>query len=129
MGVIVQYYADDCMPHDVLQCLWVHPGFCHIRTEGVPAHIRNYLRHLDAVNLVILSDDIRQVLLQMKGCYGHIILVQTHKTNESIYHRLCFGNRTVGNAMLRRKQKAALRTSAHSRLQRWRTFTACPQTI
>ena len=43
MGVGIQRYADVCMTHDVLQCLGVHPGFCHIGTEGMSAHMRGLL--------------------------------------------------------------------------------------
>lgn len=97
MGVGIQCYADVCMAHDVLQCLGVHPGFCHIGTEGMSAHMRGYFRHLDAVNLVILLDNMLHVLLSMKRYHGHIVLVQKQKTNVSIYHGFRFGNRTVGD--------------------------------
>ena len=59
--------------------------------------MRGYFRHLDAVNLVILLDNMLHVLLPMKGYHGHIVLVQKQKTNVPIYHWLRFGNRTVGD--------------------------------
>ena len=67
MGVNIQRYADVRMTHDILQCLWIHSGFRHIRTEGVSAYMRSYFGHLNAVNLVIFLNDMFQVLFPMKG--------------------------------------------------------------
>lgn len=62
MGVSIHGYADVCVSHDVLQCVWIHPGFRHIGAEGVSAHMRGYLRHP--------------------------ILIQKQKSDIVIYHRL-----------------------------------------
>ena len=63
MGVDVQRHADVRMTHDILQCLRVHSGFRHIGTEGVSAYMRGYFGHLDAVDLVVLFDNVLQVFL------------------------------------------------------------------
>lgn len=97
MGVGVQCYADVCMTHNVLQCLGVHPRFCHIGTEGVPAHMWRYFRHLNAVDFIIVLDNMLQVLFPMKCHHRHIVLVQKQKTNVSINHGFRFGDRTVGD--------------------------------
>ena len=56
MGVGIQCYADVCMTRDVLQCLEVHPGFCHIGADGVSAHMRSYFRHLDVDPILVSAE-------------------------------------------------------------------------
>ena len=56
-----------------------------------------YFRHLDAVDFIILLDNMLHVLLPMKGYHGHIVLVQKQKTNVSINHGFRFGDHTVGD--------------------------------
>ena len=58
MGVNIQRHADVRMSHDILQVLRVHSGFRHIGAEGMPAYMRGYFGHLDAVDLVVFLDDV-----------------------------------------------------------------------
>ena len=96
MGVNIQCYADVRMTHDILQCLWIHSGFRHIRTEGVPAYMRSYFGHLNAVNLVIFLNNMFQVLLPMKGDHWLIVLVEKQKSSISVYHRFYFRCYPIG---------------------------------
>lgn len=46
MCVYVHRHADIRMPHQVLQGLWVHPGFRHVAAVGVTAYMGSDFRHL-----------------------------------------------------------------------------------
>ena len=96
MGVDIQRHADVRMTHDILQCLRVHSGFRHIGTEGVSAYMRGYFGHLDAVDLVVLLDNVLQVFLPMQRNHRSVILVQEQEPGISIHHRLHFGCHTIG---------------------------------
>ena len=96
MGVDVQRHADVRMTHDILQCLRVHSGFRHIGTEGVSAYMRGYFGHLDAVDLVVLLDNVLQVFLPMQRNHRSVILVQEQEAGISIHHRLHFRCHTIG---------------------------------
>ena len=63
MGVNIQRYADVRMTHDILQCLWIHSGFRHIRTEGVPAYMRGDVR----------QRAVRIKLLVLLHCPAHLV--------------------------------------------------------
>ena len=65
MGVNIQRHADVRMTHDILQCLWIHSGFRHIGTEGVPAYMGCDFGHLHLVNAVILVANVLKILLPM----------------------------------------------------------------
>ena len=44
MGIGVQCHADVAVPHDILQCLRIHSGLCHIGAEGMPTYMGCDLR-------------------------------------------------------------------------------------
>lgn len=97
MGVSVEGNADIRMAHDVLQGLGVHAGFCHVGTEGMPAHMGRHLGHGDAVDPVVLLHNMLQILLPVECHHGHVVLVQEQKTRIAVYHRLPFRLTPVGN--------------------------------
>ena len=96
MGVDIQRHADVRMTHDILQVLWIHTGLCHIGTEGVSAYMRGYFGHLDAVDLVVLLDNVLQVFLPMQCNHRPVVLVQEQEPGVSIHHRLHFRCYTIG---------------------------------
>ena len=84
------------MTHDILQRLWIHSGFRHIRTESVSTYMRSYFGHLNAVNLVIFLNNMFQVLLPMKSDHWLIVLVEKQKSSISVYHRFYFRCYPIG---------------------------------
>ena len=89
MGVNIQRHADVRMTHDILQCLWIHSGFRHIGTEGVSAYMRGYFGHLDAVDLVVLLDNVLHIFLPVQCNHRSVVFVQEQEPGVSIHHRLC----------------------------------------
>lgn len=43
------------MPHEVLQCLWIHSRFCHIRTIGMSTYMRRDIWQLSHSCRVLLT--------------------------------------------------------------------------
>ena len=61
------------------------------------AYMRGYFRHLDAVNLVVLFNDVFQILLPVQGYLWHIVFIQTQEADIPIHHWLDLRCFTTGN--------------------------------
>ena len=91
VSVNIQSYADVRMPHDILQCLWVHSGFRHIGAEGVSAYMGGYFEYLDAVDFVVLLDNVLELFLQVQCYHRSTILIQKQEAAVPIYHGFSLG--------------------------------------
>ena len=56
VSVSVERDADIAVAHQVLERLWVHPGFGLIAAVSVAADVRGDVRHLDPVDIVVALD-------------------------------------------------------------------------
>lgn len=57
MGINIQGYPDIGMPHQILQCLRIHPGLCHVGAISVTAYMRSDVWHgISKTKVAILSD-------------------------------------------------------------------------
>ena len=55
MGICVHGDANVRITHQVLQCLWVHAGACHVAAVGMAADMGRDVGNLDSVRVIVYS--------------------------------------------------------------------------
>ena len=63
MRVHIHGNANIRIPHEVLQRLWIHSRFCHIRAIGVSAYMRRNVWHLHPVDVIVSADHMVEAVL------------------------------------------------------------------
>ena len=80
----VQRHPDVTVPHQILQRLGIHTGFCHIAAVGVTADVRRYLWHLDAVDPIVLRYHLLESVLPMAGDLACPPTIRLFKRKEAL---------------------------------------------
>ena len=88
MGVSVERDADFAVAHQVLERLWVHPGFGLIAAVGMAADVRRDVGHLDPVDIVVAFDHMVEPVLPVHGHFRQAVLIQKQKAAVPIDHTL-----------------------------------------
>ena len=78
------------MPHEVLQRLWIHSRFCHIRAIGVSAYMRCNVWHLHSVNVIVSADHMIETMLPVHCHKWHSIIIVKQESAISVYGFLHF---------------------------------------
>ena len=78
------------MPHEVLQCLWIHSRFCHIRTIRMSAYMRCNVWHLHPVDIIVSADHMIETMLPVHCHKWHSIIIVKQESAISIYGLLHF---------------------------------------
>ena len=89
------------MPHEVLQCLGVHPRFRHIGAISVTAHMRRDVRHLHPVDIVVPADHMIESMLPMHCHQRHIIFIVEKESAIAINYLFNLGRYSVLNNCLK----------------------------
>ena len=95
VSVSVERDADIAVTHQVLECLWVHPGFGLIAAVGMAADVRGDIGHLDPIDIVVAFDHMVEPVLPVHGHFRQAVLVQKQKTAAPVDHALDPGGRPV----------------------------------
>ena len=72
------------MPHEVLQRLWIHSRFCHIRAIGVSAYMRRNVWHLHPVNVIVSANHMIESVLPVHCHKWH------SRMKEYVHHFIVF---------------------------------------
>ena len=83
------------MPHQILQCLRIHPGLCHVGTVGVAAYMRSDVWHLHPVNLIVPCYHMVESMFPMHGYKRHSLIVKEQESAVTIDHLLNFRSWSV----------------------------------
>ena len=78
------------MPHEVLQRLWIHSRFCHIRAIRVSAYMRRDIWHLHPVDVIVPANHMIKSVLPMHRNKWHSIIIVKQESTISIYGFLHF---------------------------------------
>ena len=78
------------MPHEVLQRLWIHSRFCHIRAIGMSAYMRCNIWHLHPVDVIVSADHMIETMLPVHCHKWHSIIIVKQESAISIYGFLHF---------------------------------------
>ena len=69
------------MPHEVLQCLWIHSRFCHIRAIGMSAYMRRDVWHLHPIDIIVSPNHMIESVLPVHCHKWHsIVIVEKEST-------------------------------------------------
>ena len=63
------------MPHEVLQRLWIHSRFCHIRAIGVSANMRRNVWYLHPVDVIVSANHMIESVLPVHCYKWHSIII------------------------------------------------------
>ena len=105
MRICIKCYGDIAVPHDILQYLWIHAGFCHICTKRMSAHVRYNLWQLYLINAVVLAYRELEILLPMQRYTWFSVLIQEEKSGISVYNWL---NLWLSSSLLKTKQSQVI---------------------
>ena len=78
------------MPHQVLERLGVHAGFCHVAAVGMAADMGCDVRHLHPVDIIVPLDHVVETVFPMHGYFRVAILVCEQESRIAIHHPLAF---------------------------------------
>ena len=81
------------MAHQVLQCLWIHAGACHVAAVGMAADVGRDVGNLDSVNLIVAFDHMVEAVFPVHCNLRQSLLVQKQEATVSVndfLHRWCF---------------------------------------
>ena len=81
MCVNVERHTDVAVPHEVLQCLGVHPCLRLVTTIGVAADVRRNVRQLLQMDLIVATHRMVEPVLSVHRHFRHTIFVQIQKTS------------------------------------------------
>ena len=90
MRICIQRYADIWVAHQILQCFWIHSGFCHIWAIGVSAYMRCNVWHLHPVNVIVSADHMIKAVLPVHCHKWYSIIIVKQESAISIYGLLHF---------------------------------------
>ena len=86
---------------EVLQCLWIHSRFCHIRTIRMSAYMRCNVWHLHPVDIIVSADHMIETMLPVHCHKWHSIIIVKQESTISIYGFLHFRCISVLNNCLK----------------------------
>ena len=93
VSIGVHGHANVRMTHQVLQCLWVHAGACHVAAVGMAADVGRDVGNLDSVNLIVAFDHMVEAVFPVHCNLRQTLLVQKQEATVAVndfLHRWCF---------------------------------------
>lgn len=90
MGVRVHGYSYFRMPHQILQCLRIHSGSCHIAAVGMAANVWSDVWNLHSVNLVVPIHHVVEAVFPVHGYQWEACFIYKKESRVAINHLLYF---------------------------------------
>ena len=91
MGIRVHRHANVAVAHQVLQCLGIHAGSCHVAAVGMPAYMRSDAGKLHPIDLVVAVHHVLEPVLPVHGYLGRPVFIQVEEAGAAVYHDLLLG--------------------------------------
>ena len=85
------------MSHQILQRLRVHASFCLIAAVGMTADVWRNIRHLNAIDIIILADHVVEAMFPMHCDQWYAVIVNIQETTVTVHKFLSLGFHSVLN--------------------------------